>query len=88
MPIPQTSAPSHEGYIAHSLMVVHKIRNHESPRLLRVIFDSQRSRIMIHRRALPNGVNPMRLDKKNRMTTVAGVYESGGEVLLQNICLP
>ena len=30
----------------------------------------------------------MRLDKKTIMTTVAGVYESGGEVSLQNICLP
>ena len=43
---------------------------------------------MVHRRALPNGVNPMRLDKKMRMTTVAGVYESGGELSLQNIRLP
>ena len=43
---------------------------------------------MIHRRALPNGVNPMRLDKKMRMTTVAGVYESGVKVSLQNIRLP
>ena len=30
----------------------------------------------------------MQLDKKMRMTTVAGVYESGGKVLLQNIRLP
>ena len=43
---------------------------------------------MIHRRSLPNGLNPMRLDKKMIMTTVAGVYESRGEVLLQNIRLP
>ena len=43
---------------------------------------------MIHRRSLPNGVKPMRLDKKMRMTTVAGVYEYVGEVLLQNIRLP
>ena len=30
----------------------------------------------------------MRLDKKMRMTTVAGFYESGGELLLQKIRLP
>ena len=88
MPTPKTSAPSHEGAITHSLMVVYKIRNHESPRLLRVIFDSGGARTMIHRRSLPNVVNPMRLDKKMRMTTVAGFYESGGEVSLQNIRLP
>ena len=43
---------------------------------------------MIHRRSLSNGLNPMRLDKKMRINTVAGVYESGGEVLLQNTRLP
>ena len=43
---------------------------------------------MVPRRALPNGVNPIRLDKKMRMTTEAGVYESRSEVLLQNIGLP
>ena len=43
---------------------------------------------MIHIRSLPNGVNPMRLGNKMRMTTVAGVYDYGGEVLLQNIRLP
>ena len=30
----------------------------------------------------------MRLDKKMRMTTVEGIYESGGEVTLQYIHLP
>ena len=30
----------------------------------------------------------MRLDKKMKMTTLSGVYESGGELLLQNIHLP
>ena len=88
MPIPKTYAPSHEGAIDHSLMVVHKIHNNESPRLLRVLFDSGGARTMIHRRSLPNGVNTMRLDKKMRITTIAGVYDSGSEVLLQNIHLP
>ena len=88
VPTPKTYAPSHKGAIAHSLMAIHKIHNHESPRLLRVLFDSGGARTMIHRRALPNGVNPVRLDKKMRMTTVAGVYDSGREVSLQNIRLP
>ena len=69
-------------------MIVHKIHNHESPQLLRVLFDSGVASTIIHRRALPNVLNTMRLDKKVRMNTVAGVYESGGEVLLQNIRLP
>ena len=64
MPTPNTPVPIHEGAIDYSLMVVHHIHNHESPRLLRVIFDSGGARTMIHRRALPNGLNPIRLDKK------------------------
>ena len=43
---------------------------------------------MNHRRAIPNGVNTMRLDKNMRMTTVSEVYESRGKLLLQNIRLP
>ena len=82
MPKPKTSAPSHEEAIDHSLMVVQNIHNHESPHLLRVLFGSGGARNMIHIRSLPNGLNPMRLDKKMIMTTVAGVYESGGKVLL------
>ena len=88
MTTPKTSAPIHEGDLSNSLMLVHNIYNHESPRLLCVLFDSVGARTMIHRRALPNGVNTMWLDKKMRMTTVAGFYESVGEVLLQNIRLP
>ena len=88
MPTPKASVTSHEGAITHLLMVVHKIHNHESPQLLHVILDSGGAKTMIHRIDLPNGVNKMRLDKKMRMTTVSGVYESGGEVLLQNIRLP
>ena len=68
-------------------MVVHKIHNHESPRLMRVLFDSGGARNMIHIRALPNELNTMRLDKKMRMTIVSGVFESEGEVSLQNIRL-
>ena len=69
-------------------MVVHKIHNPESPQLLHVIFDLGGAMTMIHRRALTNGVNKMRLDKKMIMDNLAGVYESGGKVLLQNIRLP
>ena len=88
MPIPKTSVPINEGAIDHSLMVVQNIHNNESPRLLCVLFDSGGERTMIHRRSLHNGVNPIRLDKKTRMTAVSGVYDSGGEVMLQNIRLP
>ena len=62
VPIPKTSAPSHEGAITHSLMVVHKILNNESSRLLHVILDSGGARAMIHIISLPNKVHPMRLD--------------------------
>ena len=68
-------------------MVVQEIHNHESPRLLRVLLDSVGARTMVHRRALPNAVKPMRIDKKMIITTVAGVYESRVKVLLQNIRL-
>ena len=43
---------------------------------------------MIHRSALPRGVNPMVLDKRARMNTLAGTYESGGEVMLKGLRLP
>ena len=79
MTTPKTSATNHEGAIAYSLMVVYNINNHESPRLLCVLFDSGEARTMIHRRAMPNGVNTMRLDKKMRMTTISEVYESRGK---------
>ena len=58
VPTPKTSAPRHEVAIAYSLMIVHKIHDHESPRLLRLLFDSGGARTMIHRRSLPNGLNP------------------------------
>ena len=43
---------------------------------------------MIHRSALPRGVNPMVLDKRARMNTLAGTYESGGEVMPKGLRLP
>ena len=43
---------------------------------------------MINRNALPKGVNDMALDKKARMITLAGTYESGGEVMLKGLRLP
>ena len=74
--------------VATSIMVVENIHGHGSGKLLRVLFDSGGDRTMIHRNALPKGVNPMALDKRARMNTLAGTYESGGEVLLKNLRLP
>ena len=45
--------------VATSIMVVDKVHNHESGKLLRVLFDSGGDRTMIHRIALSKGVNPM-----------------------------
>ena len=42
---------------------------------------------MIHRSALPRDANPMVLDKRTRMNTLAGTYESGGEVMLKGLRL-
>ena len=74
--------------VATSIMVVQNIHNHESGKLLRVLFDTGGDRTMINRSALPRGVNPMALDKKARMVTLAGTYESGGEVMLKGLRLP
>ena len=74
--------------VATSIMVVQTIHNHESGKLLRVLFDTGGDRTMINRSALPRGVNPMVLDKRARMTTLAGTYESGGEVMLKGLRLP
>ena len=73
--------------VANSIMVVDRIHNHESGRLLRVLFDSGGDRTMIHRSALPRCVNPMILDKRARMNTLAGTYESGVEVMLKDLRL-
>ena len=43
---------------------------------------------MIHRNTLTKGVNPMALDKRACMNTLAGTYKSGGKVLLKNLRLP
>ena len=73
--------------VATSIMVVDKVHNHESGKLLRVLFDSGGDRTMIHRSTLPKGVNPMVLDKRARMNTLAGIYESDGEVVLKGLHL-
>lgn len=57
-------------------------------RLLRVLFDSGDGATMIHRSALPEGVNLMVLDKRTRMNTLAGTHESSGKVMLKGLSLP
>ncbi|KAL7530913.1 LOW QUALITY PROTEIN: hypothetical protein ACHAXR_008651, partial [Thalassiosira sp. AJA248-18] len=74
--------------MATSVMVVGLIQNHTSGKLLRVLFDSGGTKTMIHRRALPPGVNPMLLTERMTMSTLAGVYESGGKVMLSRLRLP
>ena len=69
-------------------MVVQNIHNHESGKLLRVLFDTGGDRTIIYRSTLPKGVNPMALDKRARMVALAGTYESGGEVMLKGLRLP
>ena len=64
-------------------MVVQNIHNHESGKLLRVLFDMGGDCTGIHRSALPAGVNPMVLDKRAHMNMLAVTYESGGKVVLK-----
>ena len=63
-------------------MVVVRIHNHAAAILLCVLIDSGGARSMIHRRTLPEGVNPQQLQKKMKVITLAGVYEFGGEMVL------
>ena len=56
--------------------------------MLRVLFDSGGTKTMIHRRALPPGVNPMTLTERQTMSTLAGIYESGGKVMMSKVRLP
>ena len=79
---------SEQQLVATTIMVVDTIHNHESTKLLRVLFDSGGSRTMINRRVLPKGVIPMGLKGKMRMNTLAGTYESGGEVYMKGLRLP
>ena len=66
-------------------MVVDRIHNHDYERLLRVSFDSGGERTMIHRSVLPRGVNRMVPDKRARINTLVGTYQSGGEVMLKGL---
>ena len=79
---------SEQQLVATTIMVVDTIHNHESTKLLRVLFDPGGSRTTVHRRALPKGVNPMGLNSKTRINTLAGIYESGGEVYTKGLRLP
>ena len=55
-------------------MVVVRIHNHDAAILIRVLIDSGGARSMIHRRTLPEGVNPQQLQKKMKVIILAGVY--------------
>jgi len=79
---------SEQQLVATTIMVVDTIHNHESTKLLRVLFDSGGFRMMINRRVLPKGVNTMGLKSKTRMNILAGTYESGGEVYMKGLHLP
>ena len=79
---------SKQQLVATTIMVVDTIHSHESAKLLRVLFDSRGSCTMVHCRALPKGVNPMGLERKRRINTLAGTYESGGEVYMKGLRLP
>ena len=70
---------SEQQLVATTIMVVDTIHNHESTKLLRVL---------INRRVLPKGVIPMGLKGKMRMNTLAGTYESEGEVYIKGLRLP
>ena len=78
VPVPKAEPPKNSRLMATSTMVVKSIQNHASQKLLRVLFDSGGTKTMIHRQALPAGVNPMLLKDKEEMTTLAGVYQSQG----------
>ena len=73
MPVPKAEPPKNSRLMAMSIMIIKAIHNHESQKPLRVLFDSGGIKTMIHRRALPAGVNPMLLKDKEEMTTLAGV---------------
>ena len=88
VPVPKTESPKDTRLMATSIMIVKTIHNHESQKLLRVLFDSGGTKTMIHRRALPAGVNPMLLKDKEEMTTLTGVYQSQGKVMLTRLRLP
>eukprot|EP00957_Ditylum_brightwellii_P053376 4045829-Ditylum_brightwellii.AAC.2 len=70
------------------LLVAKLIQCHASRKLLRVLFDSGGSHIMISGKALSPGMNPMMLEHKRMTNTLAGTLHTNREVILSKMVLP
>ena len=85
--------PSHETesiqMIPSSLLTCKTIHNHESCRLMKVIFDSGCSHTMISSKCLPIYISPTLLQRGfTSFQTLAGVLNSNRFVSLNKIMLP
>jgi hypothetical protein len=69
-------------------LVARAIGNHNSMRLLRVLFDSGGSCTCIHSRALPRGCTPGLLDQPTSSLTLAGTSKANCFVMMNKITLP
>ena len=77
-----------EDLVPTTIMIIQMIQKTPSGRLLRVLFDSGGTKIMINASALPKGCNPRLLEKPLKTNTIQGTMETLRFVTLETLMLP
>ena len=88
MPIPKISLPSSEDLVPSTLLISSLIQEQVSQRLLYVLFDSGGTKTMMHKRCLPRGAVPKRMEESKAFNTIVGVLKTQQVAYLHDISLP
>ena len=84
-PMPKMNARNHTSL---SMAVVRKIGAVSNKKILKVLFDPDSTRTLIHRGLVPKEAIPTALNKTKTVDTIAGTMVSGEKVILRDIRLP
>jgi hypothetical protein len=89
IPTPKTTVSVQKDWVPLSLLISRSIQGVESRRLLRVLFDSGGTNILIHSKCLPKGASPVVLkDGPTKLKTMAGDFVSTPSTYLKDLVLP
>ena len=88
VPTAKCPAPKYRSMIPTTLMLAKTISSCSSARLMRVLFDSGGTKTMIHKRVLPEMVQPKPLQEAKAIRTLAGSLVANAQVTLRGLCLP
>ena len=88
IPVPKGGKPRNPSLTPITIAAVKTIGTLESCVMLKCLLDSGSTRTMIHRRALPEKVIPLKLKQTKRITTLAGEMNTTDMVHLRDIKLP